>query len=213
MRRLVIVGAGGFGRELHSWIGTSPRWRAANAVDSIVYVDDVTPPVQVAAPIIGTLDGYIPEASDVFLCAIGEPSSRSRITAELISRGGQPINFIHDRALIGESVELGSGVVICPDAILSNHVNVGDNVQINTGCAIGHDVRIGAGCTLSGSVNLTGNVTIGDGVFFGTAATVLPGLRVGQNSVIGAGSMVMKDVPNDVTVFGNPSRTVGVVRT
>lgn len=207
--RLVIVGAGGFGRELHSWVVTAPDWRAANEINGIVYVDDEVPVVPVSAPITATISSYIPEAGDRFLCAIGDPSARHRVTADLTARGAKRASFVHDRALVGENVALGMGVVICPDVILSNNIAVGNDVHINTGSAIGHDVRIDEGCTLSSAVNLTGNVHVKRQVFVGTAATILPGRVIGEYAKIGAGSVVTKNVEANMTVFGNPARVVG----
>jgi sugar O-acyltransferase (sialic acid O-acetyltransferase NeuD family) len=208
-KRLVIVGAGGFGREVHGWVSTSPQWRERADIGSVVFVDDEVPAVPVSAPIISTLGDYAPADNDLVICAIGSPDVRRKIVDSLLSRNARMATFIHDRVVLGDNIVIGDGAVVCPDAVLSSDVKVGDHVHINVGCTIGHDVRIGDFVTLSSACNLTGNVTVEDGAFIATAASVIPGKRIGAGSFVGAGSVVLKDVPPNVTVFGNPGAVVG----
>lgn len=208
-RRLVIVGAGGFGREVHSWVNTSPEWIAKTEIASIVFVDDRLPQIPVHAPVISTLQDYVPDATDLVVCAIGSPVVRRKVVEMLNAKNAQIVSFVHDRAIVGHNVVMGVGVVVCPNALLSSDVRIGEHVHINTGCAIGHDVVVGDFVTLSGGCQLTGNVSVESDVFLSVAVSVIPGKRIGAGSLVGAGSVVLKDVPVGVTVFGNPSVIIG----
>lgn len=207
--RLVIVGAGGFGREVHSWVNTSPLWRSRAGIGDVVFVDDVAPKFPLRAPIISTVRYYTPNERDLVICAIGVPEVRREVVEVLLSRGARMTIFVHDRAILGENVAVATGAVVCPDVLVSCDVQIGEHVQINTGCSIGHDVTIGDYVTLSSACNLTGNVTVEAGAFLATAVSIIPGKRIGAGSLVGAGSVVLKDVPAGVTVFGNPSTIVG----
>jgi sugar O-acyltransferase (sialic acid O-acetyltransferase NeuD family) len=208
-KRLVIVGAGGFGREVHSWVSTSPRWSANAGIESVVFVDDEAPPIPVHAPIVSSLRDYRPDKGDIVICAIGSPSVRRVVVESLLERDAEMATFVHDRAVVGDHVVIGNGAVICPNAVLSSDIQVGGHVHINVGCTIGHDVRIDSFVTLSSACNLTGNVSVEEGAFLATAVSVIPGKRIGAGSFIGVGSVVLKDVPANVTVFGNPGVIVG----
>jgi sugar O-acyltransferase (sialic acid O-acetyltransferase NeuD family) len=190
-------------------VNTSPRWRDSLGVEDIVFVDDNVPKVAVQAPIVSTLLDYVPEESDLVVCAIGSPSVREHVVAVLETKNARMVTFIHDRALLGDNVEIGLGSVICPDVVITSDVRIGSHVHVNIGCSVGHDVHIGDFVTMSPACNLTGQDVLENGVFLGVAVSVIPGKRIGTGSIVGAGSIVVKDVPTRVTTFGNPSVVVG----
>lgn len=208
-QRLVIAGAGGFGRELHGWVKSSPAWVKRNSIDEIVFIDDKIPQIPVRAPIVSTIANFRPQENDLVMCAIGSPDLRKAVVSAFQKHSARFATFVHDRAVIGDNVELGTGVVVCPDVLLSSDIKVADQVHINVRCAIGHDVSIGEFATLSAGCNVTGNVAIGEMAFLATAVTIIPGKHIGPFSYVGAGSVVIKNVPADVTVFGNPSVIMG----
>lgn len=209
MTRLVIVGAGGFGREVQSWVRTSPRWAAESDIEEVVFIDDNVPAVAVGAPIVSSIGDYFPDLGDLVVCAIGAPEVRRLVVAKLAGRGAHFATFVHDRAILGSAIELSPGVIICPNALLSSDIRVGDHTHINAACTIGHDVVIGEFVTMSAACNLTGGVVVESGAFLATATTVIPGKKIGAGAYVGAGSIVLKDVPPHTTVFGNPSKIVG----
>lgn len=203
--RVVIAGAGGFGREIHAWLNGSPRFMEVESITDIVYIDDAQPEVPVPAPIICTLAAYVPAPGDALLCAIGIPSIRRAVVESLRERGARFLTFRDDRAIVGANVTMGEGCVVCPGAVITTNVELGLHVHVNINCSIGHDARIGDYTTLSPACNLMGGVTAESEVFFGTAATVIPRKSIGEKSIVGAGSVVVKNVPPNVTTFGNPS--------
>lgn len=208
MNRLVIVGAGGFGRELRSAVEASPRFRERHQVSSVVFVDDQPDLSLLDAPVVSTIRDYVPAPGDVGLCAIGSCATRRKIAVDLEGRGLRFITFVDDRARVGKSVHLTDGAVICANSIVTVDVKIGRHTHINSGCLVGHDVVIGDFVTLSSAVNLAGNVHVDDDVFFGTGAIVIPGRKIGPGATVGAGSVVVRHVKPRVTVFGNPAKAL-----
>lgn len=203
--RLVLAGAGGFGRGVFAWIRSSPEYMRRHEIDDVVFIDDATPGTLNASPIVGGISDYAPESSDVVLCTVGVPSVRRLVVARLEAAGARFASFVHDSVVLGDRVEIGDGVVVCPGSILSSDVKVGDHVHVNFNCSIGHDVQLGAYSSLSPGVNVMGEVVCGTSVFFGGGAIVLPRLRLENDATVGAGAVVTKSVTEGVTVTGVPA--------
>lgn len=199
--RVVLVGAGGAGREVRAVIDTSPAWVSAHGVDRIVFVDDgATGP-----DVVSSVADYVPAEGDLVLCTVVDPSTRRRLTDRLALSGCRFGSFVHDRAVVCDGASVGEGTIVYPNAVISTDVEVGAHCFVNTAAVIGHDVVVGDHVTVSGAAQLLGGATVGDGVFVGPAATVLPRARIGADSTVGAGSVVLRRVRPGTTVFGNPA--------
>ena len=206
-KRLVIIGAGGFGRTVRNHVISSPRFLIAEGISSIVYVDDAREPaVPVDSPIVSSLEDYWPHQDDLLLCSIGAPQVRREVVGLMNRRGGKFTSFIHDSVTPYDHVTVGVGAVICPGTIITNHVTIGQHVHINLMCSVGHDDVVGDFVTLSPNCHLMGNVTVNEGSFLGVSASVIPGTTIGSNVVVGAGSVIIKDIEDDATVVGNPAK-------
>lgn len=206
MKKLFIVGAGGFGREVYAWIKQHPEfnksWALAGFLDD--NLDALQPFNNFAS--VEPLKNHQVSNSNVYICALGLPLVKSKLLAPLIEQKAEFISFIHPTAVIGERVKIGRGVVVCPGASISVDISIGDFSMIGPNTTIGHDGIIGAWCTLCAQCDVTGRVTIGDGVFLGSRVSIIPSKKVGSKSILGAGSVVISDVPEGVTVVGNPAR-------
>jgi sugar O-acyltransferase (sialic acid O-acetyltransferase NeuD family) len=208
MKKLLIVGAGGFGREMRAWVLQHPdhgrAWTFAG------FLDD-NPAALAAfggfAPV-RPLAGHRPAADEVFVCGLGLPHVKEPLLAPLLAAGADFLTFVHPRALVGERVRLGRGVVLCPGAIVSADVELGDFAMVNLHATLGHDVRVGAWTTVSGHCDLTGRVQVADRVFCGSRVTVIPGKSIGSRATLGAGAVVITDVAPGVTMVGNPAKAL-----
>jgi sugar O-acyltransferase (sialic acid O-acetyltransferase NeuD family) len=206
MKQLHIVGAGGFGRELYVWAGQHPdcgkAWTLAGFLDdnpaALTPFGDFAP--------VRPLTGHRPASGDLYLCGLGMPLLKEKLLAPLVAAGAEFLTFVHPQALLGARVKLGRGVVICPGAILSVDISVGEFAMVNLNCTIGHDASLGPWTSLSAQCDITGHVRVADRVFLGSRASVIPGKSVGSRSIVGAGAVVVTDVPADVTVVGIPAR-------
>lgn len=206
MRRLMIVGAGEFGREVFDWVTTSPAFLARHEIGPIEFLDDEDIDTNGRSSVRGAITGHNPTANAEYLCAIGNPEIRQKIVTELEATGANFLPFVHDSVRTGNGVSIGAGSIVCPGTILTSDILVGRHVHLNLSCTIGHDVVIEDFVTVSPSCNLTGGVKLERGVFLGTAVTIIPQKTIGRNSRIGAGSVVLKSIRADVTAFGNPCK-------
>jgi sugar O-acyltransferase (sialic acid O-acetyltransferase NeuD family) len=142
---------------------------------------------------------------DFFAC-VAHNGIREKIHTNLASILGNPINAIHPSAVISPSVKMGDGIMIAANATLNPLVQLGRGVICNTSTSIDHECVIGDFCHIAPGVVLCGNVKVGKGSFIGANSVVRQGITIGNNVTIGAGTVIVKDIPDGVTVVGNPAR-------
>lgn len=207
--RVLIVGAGGFGREIFAWL--------ADAIEDGLEVEfggflDGNPDALGQNSAIGTVLGA-PETfrvsrHDRFLMGIGTPRRKLPLARRMESAGARFLTLVHPNARIGPRSTLGRGSVLCPGAIVTTDVTIGEFCMLNVAATVGHDAVLGAGCTLSGHSDVTGHAMLGEGVFLGSHAVILPGVEVGAWATVGAGSVAVRRVESNSTVFGVPARVI-----
>jgi sugar O-acyltransferase (sialic acid O-acetyltransferase NeuD family) len=204
---IIIVGAGGFGRELCAWvedmIAQGASWRLAGFLDGNPHSLDG---YSVDYPLLGDPANYVPHSGEQLICAIGTPAAKRQVVSDLFERGATFATLIHPTAYVGPRCQVGQGVVVCPRVVVTCDVKLGDFAMLNVGATVGHDATIGPWSTLSGHVDITGYATLGEGVFAGSHAVVLPGVTVGNGAIIAAGSVAMRNVPPGQTVVGVPAK-------
>jgi len=208
VKKLFIVGAGSFGREIHAWTKQHPDCCQAWLLDGFLDDDPEALKEYGSFATVSPLTGHRPSPDHLYLNGIAQPELKHRLLAPLFAAGAEFLTFVHPTAKIGERVELGRGVVLCPGAIVTADARLGDFVTLNLRSTVGHDAQIGAWTTVSAHCDITGFVQVGEEVFLGSRASIIPGRRVGDGAKIGAGSVVFTHVPPGVTVFGNPARVL-----
>lgn len=142
------------------------------------------------------------------IVAFGDNKRRVELANQAKKIGYSLINAIHPSAVISKCATLGEGIVICPNVSINPDVNIGNNVIINTGTIVEHDCIIEEGVHIAPGVHLAGGVKVKVNAFVGIGATVIDDLTIGENSIIGAGTVIIKNVPDNVTVVGVPGRVV-----
>jgi len=206
MHDIVIVGAGGFGREVYHWAKgcfSSKKFRIKGFLSKNSRDLDG---LDIKLPILGDEDNYKIKKQDRFLVAIGDIGIKKRVVERLAKKGAQFLTLIHPTAIVASTAKIGKGVVICPFALVTDNVLVGDFAMMNIYSSCGHDSRVGKYCVLSPYATLNGFAQIEDEVFMGTHSTVTPKIRIGRNSKISANSAAMYNVPAGSIVFGVPGK-------
>ncbi len=147
--------------------------------------------------------------SPEFVLGIGNPKLRKLLSVKLTEQGGKMVSIISLTACIGHyDVNLGEGVNIMHNTMISNSVKIGPGTLINAFVSVHHDVIIGEYCEVSPHATLLGGCRIGNFTSIGSNATILPNISIGINVVVGAGAVVTKCIPDNVVVIGIPARIV-----
>ena len=204
--RLVIVGAGGFGRECAEIARRALGTTALAFVDDAPSDDALRLMAEHGASHLGPARSYRPGPGDGCVIAIGDPELRAVLAAHLASRGAQFDRLVHPDATVAESATLHPGVVVAPGARVSADVVLAAHVHVDQNATVGHDTVVGAHARINPAACVSGNVRVGERAYVGSAAVVLQGLTLGAGSLVGAGAVVTHDVPPAATVKGVPAR-------
>ncbi|MEZ0232283.1 MAG: NeuD/PglB/VioB family sugar acetyltransferase [Methylophilaceae bacterium] len=201
---VLIIGAGGFGRNilwmLRSDAAYKKDWDIKGFLDNRTNAEGL-PDV----PLLGDPLTYQVEIGDIFINALGSPSARRHYTAPLLAQEAD--FFIARKNLqLGDRTTIGRGSIFDDNVSISVDSKIGEFVTILGTTIIGHDVKIGNYCHISNFVFIGGGAVIGNDVVIHPHATILPNIKIGNGAIIGAGSVVIGNVPDGVTVFGNPAK-------
>lgn len=199
---LIIVGAGGFGREVFEW-ALDDISTGNSQFEKIEFVDDYNKDIKNFRC---TVSEFYPTQHDVVVIAIGKPSVRQKVANGLKSKNVIFGNLIHPSAIIASSSQVGDGFIACPFSLVSVDTKIGDHVHMNCMSSVGHDTVIGDYCTLSGHVDITGNCTIGESVFIGSGARLVPEKTICSGALIGAGTTIQKSIRKPYTYYHSGTR-------
>ena len=211
MKKVVIIGAGGFGREVLDIFDACNVVKPEYDVLGFIVQKEYRTPGEIinGKPILGDFDWLEAHHSGILVtCAVGAPDDRSRLIQKASDLGCHFCNIIHPSAILTRWISLGEGIIITAGCILTNQIRIGNHVQINLDCTIGHDVVLEDFTTLAPGVHVSGNVTFGQGCYVGTGATIIEKKRLGEWSIVGSGSVVVDDVPKNSTVVGVPGKVI-----
>ena len=210
-KNIVIIGAGGFGREVQ-WLierinkAQGQTWNLLGYVDDGVAVGTLIDDL----PVLGNLDYLInAETPLAVACAIGASNTRKKVIDRIITNNNLMFpNLIDPSAIGSERNKFGQGNIVCAGNIFTIDICMGDFNIVNLDCTIGHDARLGSFVTLYPSVNVSGCVTVENETELGTGSHVIQGIAIGTEAIIGAGSVVIRDIPAKCTAVGNPAKVI-----
>lgn len=206
MKKIVIAGAGGFGRELLQWIKDinekTPTWEILGFIDDNLNALDG---VETDAKVVGTIKDYVGKEDEEVALAFGSPELKRKIVSILKAKGAQFATIIHPTALLSPFAHYGEGFIMFPYSKLSCNSTVGDFVTLLS-TPIGHDNVIGDYTVISGGCNIVRNVKIGQDVFLAAGVCIAQDVVIGDGAYLGLGSVILKDVKQGAKMFGNPAR-------
>lgn len=210
MKKIAIIGAGGFGREVKMLIDQ------INAVEKkyecIGYFDDGKEKGTLinGLPVLGKVSDLnaVTEVVSVAL-ALGNPEYKKKVVTLIDNPNVIFETLIHPTVLIGiDEVTIGKGTIICAGNILTCNIAIQDYVTLNLACTIGHDTVLENFVSLMPAVNVSGEVVLEEAVYVGTGAKIINQVAVGKNTTIGAGAVVSKSLPENCTAVGIPAKPI-----
>lgn len=196
--RFLIVGAGGFSKEVADLVGLLGHDVAA--FWGTVTDTDVHP--STGKRVVTEISGL---AFDAAAIAIANPQKRARLFDELSVRVPLPA-LVHPTATISPSASVSDAVLVMQYASVNADAVVATGAILNVGCCVAHDCRVGANTHIAPGVQLGGGSHVGEACFCGTSSVILPGVTVGDRATCGAGSVVTRDVAAGAVVVGIPAR-------
>ncbi|MCU0351098.1 MAG: acetyltransferase [Flavobacterium sp.] len=210
MEKIAIIGAGGFGREVKMLIDQINQ--TDKKYEFIGYYDDGMEKNTTINQniVLGNIEDLnaVQEKINIVI-AIGSPETKKAIFEKITNKNIEFPTLIHPSVIIGnEGVNIGKGCVICAGSIITCNIQIKDFVIINLMCTIGHDTVIHSFSSFMPAVNISGEVEIYEEVYVGTGAKIINQLQIGAQTILGAGAVVSKSLPEKCTAVGIPAKVI-----
>lgn len=215
MTDVVVVGAGGFGRETLDVIEAHNRECAApeDILNVVGIIDDKPSAINIERlrnrgyEVLGGLDFLTTiRPAEAYVLGIGSPQVKKQIAERLDRDGLRARGVIHPHAVVGSDSAVEPGVIICSGAQISTNVRLDRHVHVNPNATIGHDTHLAEFTSVNPGAIVSGEVHVGPTTLVGAGAVILQGLFVGTACVIGASACLTKDIPTGKTAVGVPAR-------
>ncbi len=215
MKRVVIIGAGGHGREVADILRHQAL--AVGEIEPIGFTDDnrdLHGQELDGLPVLGDwswFDGA--DRRDIaVVCAVGSPQVCRRLAERARGIGLSFASVISPLAHISPYARLGKGVTVFPNVVINTGAFIDSHSILNVGVVVSHDATVGPYSNINPGAQLAGSVTIGEGCYIGMGASVIQGRSIGAWSVVGAGAVVIRDLPANVTAVGVPAKIINDTR-
>ena len=211
MKKIFIIGAGGLGREA-AWLverinsrKKEPEWEIQGFLD-----DDPAKHgcLEGRYPVVGGLQLLGGCSEEIWaVCAIGAAAVRERVVQRAMAYDHVRFATLVDPdAVVSGSEQLGEGSIVCAGAVLTVDIVAGRHVIFDINCTVGHDTALHDFVMIYPGANISGCVTLEQGVEMGTGAQVIQGKRIGRGTIVGAGAVVVRDLPGGCTAVGVPAK-------
>lgn len=220
--KIVLIGAGGFGKEVASIIdyinfyGAEYERAYGKRYELLGFLDD-SPSFKSGDMIgkyhwLGPVNWILDHKDNVVCnCTIGNAAVKRRIQEELTAQSVRFETIVAYGSFVGSGTKIGSGCVMYGGVSVSVDCEIGDGVLLNQGVNIGHDVTIGDYTTIMPYTGISGACKVGSCVSIGGHAFVVPGKKIGDGATVAAGSIVFSNVKAGTTVLGNPAKRMKAI--
>lgn len=210
MRDLVIIGCGGFGREVADVVDSinrvNPTWNLIGFIDDTPNPKNIERVEQRGSTVVGSIDRARLDARPHYVVGVGDSTTREHLAARAERRNWVPATLVHPTAAVGADVVLGPGVVVCAHVAVGSDVSIGRHVHLDRAVQVGHDSALGDFVTVHPAAVISGTCDIQPHVELGTNCTLLPGIEIGAGATVGAAACVVRNVAEGQTVKGVPAR-------
>jgi sugar O-acyltransferase (sialic acid O-acetyltransferase NeuD family) len=211
MKRIVIIGAGGHGREVAEILHY--RSEQDETMPALGFIDEdqsLRDQLIDNLPVLGDWSWFdgVDRSEIAVICASGFSKTRKQMVEKARRYGLSFANAIFPSSYVSPAARIGEGVVICQSGVACRGTTIGDHVIINLGAIVSHDTQLGDYSTLNPGVNLAGNVVVGEGCYLGIGCSVIQGINIGAWTTVGAGTSVIRDLPAHVTAVGVPAKII-----
>lgn len=209
MKDLIIIGAGGFGREV-AWLverinAASPQWNLLGFLDDS---EEIQSKNIDKYSVIGKVDDIVNHPNAFAVCCVANTVVRKMLASKV--KSNPFATLVDPAAVVSPRVEIGEGSVICAGVVITVDIKIGKHNIIDVNSTVGHDAVLEDFVTLYPSVNVSGNTLIKSGVELGTGTQVIQGFTIGENTIVGAGAVVNRDLPCNCTAVGVPAKVIKI---
>ena len=206
MSKVVLLGAGGIAI-------VAAEIARARGLEIVGFLDDRTEKHGTqfcGAPVLGSL-AMLPglrQSVQQAVVAFGNCLGRIDVAGKVRSYGFRLPNLVHPSAVVSPSADIGPGAIIMPGAIINAGTRIGSNIILNTAASIDHECVIGDGVHIAPGVRISGLVTVGHATWIGIGSVIRESIHIGNNVLVGAGSLVIRDIPDGVVAYGSPAKVI-----
>ena len=205
MKEIFVYGAGGHARVVIDIIEQSNQFKIVGLIDDTNNVTSMF-----GYQVFSNLNDLFIRNITAGIVAVGDNWQRARLTNEILKKFNtiEFVTAIHPSCRIGRGVTIGIGTIVMAGCNINPNVSIGKHCIINTGSNVDHDCLMDDYASLAPGVTLGGNVTIGKCCAIGIGSSAIPKISIGEHSVIGAGSIIVRDIPSGCIAFGNPCKFI-----
>ncbi|KIC01474.1 sialic acid O-acetyltransferase [Flavobacterium sp. JRM] len=207
MKNLIIIGARGYGREVHDLAKQCSGYNTEYVLKG--FLDDKSDALagfENYPEIISSVESYEIQENDVFVCALGSVKWKKHYVELILDKGGKFVNLIHPSVILNTNAVIGNGLIAFMNSNISNDCVIEDFVTIQGFVGLGHDTKLGKWSHLNAYCFTGGFVVLEEEVCLNTRATILPNVVVRKGATVGAASLVIRNVKENTTVFGVPAK-------
>lgn len=206
MKPLIIIGAGGFGLEIASYVKDCvnaglAQWEIKGFLDDTKDVGTM----HCGAPVLGGTDAAVENDAE-YLIAIGTPQARQKIGGRLKEDGASFATLLHPAAYVADSARIGAGTILSPFSFAGPESTLGENALLNISSSVAHESSIGDYTVFSPYAGTHANAKVGNACFLGAQSVITRFITLGDNVKVAAGSVVYNNADDNAEAIGNPAR-------
>lgn len=210
MKKICIVGTGGFSREILCLLTDLGEYdNVAAFMEPEFLFKDMNKNQRIMGKPIMSMSSFDSKTQKAVI-GTGNSKIRQKVVEEQLAKDTEYPTIIHPNAIVSKWAKIGKGSIICAGTVITSQINIGDFAQLNLGTTIGHDCVIGDYFTTAPGVNISGICNFGQHVYFGTSSATRQGVNICDNVVIGMGAMVIKNIKESGTYIGMPAKKLQI---